>query len=94
MLPVRVGDDNEICPPPPPVLPPQVPLLVDDGSPLPESAAILCYLATKFHVADHWLPKTCLKARAHVEAALHWCGGAQCLGGLRVRAVQMEVVRQ
>lgn len=41
---------------------------------LPESAAILCYLAEKYHAPDHWYPSAKLypSLRAEVNSALHW----------------------
>lgn len=51
---------------------------------LPESGAILTYLATKYHTPEHWYPAADLPARARVDAALHWCGGNQrCLQTFR-----------
>jgi glutathione S-transferase len=50
----------------------QVPCLVErDGFVLPESSAILKYLADRHTVADHWYPRE-LRARARVNAALDW----------------------
>ena len=50
----------------------QVPCLVErDGFVLPESSAILKYLADRHAVADHWYPRE-LRARARVNAALDW----------------------
>ena len=50
---------------------------------LPESCAILTHLCTRFHLADHWYPRS-RQGRAYVDSALHWfhstlrkgCGGA------------------
>eukprot|EP00198_Chlamydomonas_reinhardtii_P011603 XP_001700940.1 predicted protein [Chlamydomonas reinhardtii] len=44
---------------------------------LPESAAIMSYLADRFpgRVAEHWFPRSDLAHRARVEAALHWYQG-------------------
>ena len=55
----------------------QVPFLREpDGWGLPESSAILKYLADRHRakVADHWYP-TELRARARVNAALDWYHG-------------------
>uniref|UniRef100_A0A7S0VEM9 GST N-terminal domain-containing protein n=1 Tax=Polytomella parva TaxID=51329 RepID=A0A7S0VEM9_9CHLO len=51
----------------------KVPLLEDESKNflLPESGAILTYLAERFNVADHWLPKN-PEAHARVLAAVHW----------------------
>ena len=50
----------------------QVPCLVErDGFVLPESSAILKYLADRHTVSDHWYPRE-LRARARVNAALDW----------------------
>ncbi|KAG2445094.1 hypothetical protein HYH02_008961 [Chlamydomonas schloesseri] len=44
---------------------------------LPESAAIMCYLADRFpgSVSEHWYPRADKVHRARVEAALHWYQG-------------------
>ncbi|KAG2430815.1 hypothetical protein HXX76_009791 [Chlamydomonas incerta] len=44
---------------------------------LPESAAIMGYLADRFpgQVAEHWYPRADKVHRARVEAALHWYQG-------------------
>ncbi|XP_052799758.1 glutathione S-transferase theta-1-like [Mya arenaria] len=49
----------------------QVPFIDDNGFTLGESAAILCYIAQKSNVADHWYPKDPQK-RARVDEYLHW----------------------
>mmetsp|Transcript_38931 Transcript_38931/g.97805 ORF Transcript_38931/g.97805 Transcript_38931/m.97805 type:complete len:191 (+) Transcript_38931:429-1001(+) len=49
----------------------KVPCLQDDAFTLPESASILRYLATKYHVADHWYPAN-TQDRAVVESAMDW----------------------
>ncbi|XP_052799752.1 glutathione S-transferase theta-1-like [Mya arenaria] len=49
----------------------QVPFIEDNGFTLGESAAILCYIAQKSEVADHWYPKD-PKKRARVDEYLHW----------------------
>lgn len=54
----------------------KVPFLVDPslGLHLPESAAILCYMADKYKIAEHWLPSASLypSLRATVNSAIHW----------------------
>jgi len=49
----------------------KVPTIVDDGFRLQESHAILRYLATTRHVADHWYPQD-PQRRALVDSALDW----------------------
>ncbi|KAL3701675.1 hypothetical protein R1sor_019697 [Riccia sorocarpa] len=49
----------------------QVPVLDDDGFILPESTAILRYLAASRHLPDHWFPVD-VKARACVDHLLDW----------------------
>ncbi|KAL2649932.1 hypothetical protein R1flu_018060 [Riccia fluitans] len=49
----------------------QVPFINDDGFVLPESTAILRYLAASHHLADHWYP-TDVKARARIDYLLDW----------------------
>eukprot|EP00667_Euglena_gracilis_P014972 EG_transcript_15546 len=48
----------------------QIPALQDDGFVLYEAAAILCYLADKYHWED-WYPRD-LQQRARVNQYLHW----------------------
>ncbi|KAL3701659.1 hypothetical protein R1sor_019681 [Riccia sorocarpa] len=49
----------------------QVPTIDDDGFILPESTAILRYLAMSRNVPDHWYPAD-VKARARVDYVLDW----------------------
>ncbi|KAL2649933.1 hypothetical protein R1flu_018061 [Riccia fluitans] len=49
----------------------QVPVIDDDGFILPESTAILSYLAVSRRVPDHWYPAE-FKARARVDYLLAW----------------------
>ncbi|KAL3701660.1 hypothetical protein R1sor_019682 [Riccia sorocarpa] len=49
----------------------QLPVIDDGGFILPESAAILKYLAVSHHVPDHWYPMD-LKSRARVDYLLDW----------------------
>ncbi|CAD7696504.1 unnamed protein product [Ostreobium quekettii] len=50
-----------------------VPFLVDGDFTLPESAAIMAYLAQKHRglVPDHWYPED-IRERAKVDSLLHW----------------------
>eukprot|EP00798_Chlamydomonas_sp_ICE-L_P022751 gene22751-29918_t len=50
---------------------------MDDGDlKITESAAILAYLANKYEVAEHWYPRSDIKARARVDAVMHWFHGS------------------
>ncbi|KDD76755.1 hypothetical protein H632_c117p2 [Helicosporidium sp. ATCC 50920] len=57
-----------------------VPYIVDKGHGMPESGAILMYLADSRKVDDHWFPKDLL-ARAEVQGVLCWHGSALRAGG-------------
>jgi glutathione S-transferase len=52
----------------------KVPFLEDETSSLrlPESAAILTYLAGKYSTPQHWYPTSNRESQARVDAALHW----------------------
>lgn len=52
----------------------KLPCLQEDQFVLPESAAILRYLADSRGTADHWYPKA-LQHRARVDSALDWYHG-------------------
>ena len=50
-----------------------VPAVVDsDGIVIRDSAAAFRYLATKFDVAEHWIPRANAEACARVDEYLHW----------------------
>lgn len=49
----------------------KVPVMVDDGFVLTESDAILKYLATKYHVPEHWYPRQ-PERRARVDEYTAW----------------------
>jgi glutathione S-transferase len=61
----------------------KIPFLVDGDLALPESAAILSYLAAKYHTPAHWCPPSSqLKQRALFDAAMAWWHGTIRAGSM------------
>eukprot|EP00798_Chlamydomonas_sp_ICE-L_P027505 gene27505-31048_t len=54
----------------------RMPAMVDGDLKITESAAILAYLANKHKVAEHWYPRSDIKARARMDAVMHWFHGS------------------
>ena len=50
----------------------KVPLIIDDGFILAESVAIMRYIAIKYNIPDHWLPRKDLQQAAKIDEFLHW----------------------